>query len=194
MTAYAKPLALARLVLTRLHLKPTGKAEETHKTLPFFLDANRLFEGWVGFCLSDVCDSVWSQDWKDFGPEPYRKKEYKFRPDFIVKAKEQQGHIVVDSKYKPAGPELSDIYQVLGYARLLAEPEPSLINANGIQGGHGLSEACFAVPGDDNDDRISEGMPQLLKRFRENWQRRQGRCWGDGFRLTLVKVPLPIPM
>lgn len=191
MTAYAKPLALARLVLTRLHLKPTGEAQETYKTLPFFLDANRLFEGWVGVCLSDVCDSVWSQDWKSFGPKPYREKQYKFRPDFIVKAnKEQQGHIVVDSKYKPDGPELLDLYQVLGYARLLAEPEPSLIAASGIPGGHGLSEACFAVPGEP----ISKGMPQLLERFKENWRDREGRCWGDGFRLTLVKVPLPRPM
>ena len=52
MAAYATPLALARLVLTRLHLRPTGDTAETRRTLPFFLDANRLFEGWVGVCLN----------------------------------------------------------------------------------------------------------------------------------------------
>lgn len=64
MAAYAQPLALARLVLTRLHLMPDGQAEESDQTLPFFLDANRLFEGWVGVCLNRVRTSVRGQEWR----------------------------------------------------------------------------------------------------------------------------------
>ena len=181
MATYEQPLAMARLVLTRLHLRPNGQAEESERTLPFFLDANRLFEGWVGVCLNKVCNSVQSQEWKTLNIYGH---SYNFRPDFIIKYNEQQ--IVVDSKYKPDGPELQDLYQVIGYARLLANPEP--IGGDCNQRIEGLREACLAIPGQPAND-----ANQALEQFAEAWPERfnKGRCWPDGFQLTLVEVPLP---
>jgi 5-methylcytosine-specific restriction enzyme subunit McrC len=194
MAAYATPLALARLVLTRLHLRPTGDTAETRRTLPFFLDANRLFEGWVGVCLSqpNVCESVEGQS---------RNREfhldglpYYFRPDFVVKVIDPpplDRRVVVDAKYKPRGPERADLYQVIGYARLLAHPAP--LGATCANGEHGFSEACLAIP-ENHDQQGQHGIEASLQQFAINWLARQehGRCWGDGFRLTVVRVPLPI--
>jgi len=186
MAAYATPLALARLVLTRLHLRPKGDAAETGRTLPFFLDANRLFEGWVGVCLSrlHVCKSVEGQS---------RNREfrldgdlYSFRPDFVVEVEEEEKprrKLVVDAKYKQEGPERSDLYQVIGYARLLAQPAAQ--GDDCATGEPGLTEACLAIP--VIQDR--SGIDAI-----NNWRSREelGRCWGDGFRLTVFPVPVPI--
>jgi 5-methylcytosine-specific restriction enzyme subunit McrC len=179
MAAYASPLALARLVLTRLHLRASGKSAESGRTLPFFLDANRLFEGWVGVCLSRLPGNPSVRGQMTFtlpGP-PFRNKDYEFRPDFVVDER-----IVVDSKYKitPEGNprvDQSDLYQVVGYARFCAKPP----------GEPGLQEACIAVPGDP--------MPhwqEMLDAFAASWNHRYqtGHQWHDGFRLTMIRVPV----
>lgn len=181
MAAYAQPLALARLVLTRLHLMPDGQAEESDQTLPFFLDANRLFEGWVGVCLNRVRTSVRGQEWKRLD---LLGSSYKFRPDFLLNENGQQ--IIVDSKYKPDGPELQDLYQVIGYARLLATPAP--IGADCNQGMTGLREACLAIPG-----QLEANVESALEQFVNAWAARynHSHCWADEFRLSMVNVPLP---
>lgn len=182
MATYAQPLAMARLVLTRLHLRPDGQSKESCQTLPFFLDANRLFEGWVGVCLNHICGSVQGQVERGLN---IWNCNYKFRPDFLVEEKRQQ--IVVDSKYKPAGPAVQDLYQVIGYARLLAEP--ASIGRDCNQGEPGLLEACLAIPSKD----LMDGVDKALEKFKTDWPRRSnhGRCWTDRFRLTMVAVPLP---
>lgn len=182
MATYAQPLAMARLVLTRLHMRPDGQSNESGQTFPFFLDANRLFEGWVGVCLNHICDSVQGQVERALN---IWNCNYKFRPDFLVEEKGQQ--IVVDSKYKPRGPVLQDLYQVIGYARLLAKPAPLGTDCN--QGQLGLREACLAIP----DEELKEDVKTALCRFEDDWRNRfnHGRCWADGFRLTIVEVPLP---
>jgi 5-methylcytosine-specific restriction endonuclease McrBC regulatory subunit McrC len=193
MAAYATPLALARLVLTRLHLRPTDNAVETGRTLPFFLDANRLFEGWVGVCLNqpDVCVSVQGQSQnRKFQLEG---NSYYFRPDFVVKvkeAKQPQRKLVVDAKYKLEKLESSDLYQVIGYTRLLAQPAAQ--GGDCKTGECVLTEACLAIP--ENQNQNQHGVDASFAQFVKNWQSREmhGRCWGDGFRLTVVRVPLPI--
>jgi hypothetical protein len=186
MAAYATPLALARLVLTRLHLRPEGEAADTERTLPFFLDANRLFEGWVGVCLHK-CPAIHSVQGQADDIKFTLDKEYRFRPDFVIREHYQDRRVVVDAKYKPNGPERTDLYQVIGYARLLAYPAAQ--GADCETGGAGLTEACLAIPGFPD----GQGVDPYI-RFAENWGARQanGRCWGDGFRLTVVRVPLPM--
>ncbi len=181
MAAYASPLTLARLVLTRLHLRASGKSAESGRTLPFFLDANRLFEGWVGVCLSRLLGNPAVRGQMTFtlpGP-PFRSEAYHFRPDFVV-----DEQIVVDSKYKitPEGNprvDQSDLYQVVGYARFCAKPP----------GEPGLQEACIAVPGDP----MLHGQG-LLDAFAACWNHRYqtGHQWYDGFRLTMIRVPVPL--
>ncbi len=188
MAAYLTPLALARLVLTRLHLRPTGDTAETRRTLPFFLDANRLFEGWVGVCLNHVCVSVEGQSRnRQFDLDG---RSYDFRPDFVVSDGNPLPHkrIVVDAKYKPNRLEITDLYQVIGYARLLTRS--TQCHPGGLDGDLGLNEACLAIPVNPE----TPGIDANLNQFRDNWHTREdhGRCWRDGFRLTVVRVPLPI--
>nr|WP_295394581.1 hypothetical protein [uncultured Thiodictyon sp.] len=177
-------------------LRTTGKAAETERTLPFFLDANRLFEGWVGVCLNKLNQpGVWVSVQ---GQSQNRNREFQlegqshyFRPDFVVKVEEAdkpQQKLVVDAKYKPKGPNTSDLYQVIGYARLLAQPAAQ--GGDCATGESGLTEACLAIPVNPN----LPGIDANLDQFATNWGSREehGRCWVDGFRLTVVRVPLPM--
>ena len=181
MASYAKPLAFARLVLTRLHLTPTGAADEDGelRTLPFFLDANRLFEGWVGVCLAHAgCDP------KAQGTRHQRVcgTSVEFRPDFVL----PNLHAVVDAKYKrrDQGQILgSDLYQVIGYARLLEPP--------GRQGGQDhYTDAWLAFPDIDRRDGPLT-LNEAKQQFRANWDGREGIRWPDGFKLGCVTVSLP---
>jgi hypothetical protein len=54
----------------------------------------------------------------------------------------------------------------------------------------GLTAACLAIPGDQNQPGIDVNLAQ----FAGNWQAReqQSCCWGDGLRLTVLRFPLPI--
>lgn len=106
MRHYAEPLALARLVLTRLHLDPTGGAAEDRHTLPFFLDGNRLFEAWVGVCLGHAgCQPEAQREGILALPDGYR---WPFRPDFLVSIENPGGRAIVDAKYKPGKLDNSD--------------------------------------------------------------------------------------
>ncbi|WP_295441592.1 hypothetical protein [uncultured Thiodictyon sp.] len=107
MRHYAEPLALAELVLTRLHLDPSGCATKGQHTLPFFLDGNRLFEAWVGVCLGYADCQPEAQRERCFSlPNEYR---WKLRPDFLVSLEDKVGRAIVDAKYKPGKPGNGDL-------------------------------------------------------------------------------------
>lgn len=178
MAAYARPLALARLVLTRLHINANGAAEARAQTLPFFLDANRLFEGWVGVCLEAAGAT----------PQAQRQRSLRLctgyeavhiRPDFICA--ENQHTIVVDAKYKLGLQRLErcDFYQVLSYARLIPK----------------VGECWLAIPEQPAEDH--QTTQQALERFRARWEDRDGQAlcnyrWKeDGLRLGIIEVPWP---
>lgn len=193
MSAYAQPLTFARLVLTRLSLSPRGAAQEdsTHRTLPFYLDANRLFEGWVGVCLHHAGYTPDPQEEKTFPNMGPGNGPWRFRPDFVL---HQNCRVVVDAKYKPGGIKVSDLYQAIGYARLLAIPGES--QQGECSGGEdGYPEAWLAVP----DLLLVQDSAVARSRFEQIWQQRNygqdqaanAVCWRDGLRLGVVKVPLP---
>ena len=186
MQTYARPLALARLVLTRLHLDIQGQASESARTLPFYLDANRLFEAWVGVCLAAHGLKVKAQCTQ--GLKLPDARQFKFRPDFVVRdpVEEARGQLVVDAKYKPEGPKQSDLFQILGYVRVLAQ---HATDANCTNGEPGLSEACLALPASTPQGGTRESLAKFGLAWKEREQ--QALCWRDGFRLSLVRVPLP---
>jgi 5-methylcytosine-specific restriction enzyme subunit McrC len=189
MCHYAEPLALARLVLTRLHLDPSGGAVKDQRTVPFFLDANRLFEAWVGVCLGHAgCQPEAQRKGRLALPDGYR---WTFRPDFLVTPPGSTDRGIVDAKYKPGDLENSDLFQIIGYTRLVA---PSGTVAGGVCQGGGLpaAEAWFAVP-------VREPLPvglsvaSALGDFADAWEHRAdtAACWPDGFKVGVVSVPLP---
>ncbi|WP_295429034.1 hypothetical protein [uncultured Thiodictyon sp.] len=181
MAAYATPLAYARLVLTRLHIAASGQAaEEGHRTLPFFLDANRLFEGWVGVCLAAAnCHPISQKT----SPRTICGKRVEFTPDFVL----TDPHAVVDAKYKRLDPRrnqgripVTDLYQIIGYTRLLEIP-----------GQQGYTQAWLAVPHiDPAIQHLDLGSAKTA--FGNNWANRIGTTWPDGYILGCVLVPLPI--
>ncbi len=177
MSAYARPLDLARLVLTRLHINANGAAEARNQTLPFFLDANRLFEGWVGVCLEAAGALPQAQLQR-----PLRLcagyGAVQIRPDFLCT--ENQHAIVVDAKYKLGLQRLErcDFYQVLSYARLIEN----------------VGECWLAIPEQPTTDH--QTTQQALESFQARWEDRDQHAicdhrWQDGFRLGIIEVPWP---
>ncbi len=98
---------------------------------------------------------------------------------------------IVDAKYRPGRLENSDLFQIIGYARLVA---PSGTLAGGACQGSGqpAAEAWLVVP-------IPEAPPgglsvtSALDEFTVAWKRRPNTaaCWPDGFKVGVVRVPLP---
>lgn len=191
MRHYAEPLALARLVLTRLHLDPTGGAAEDRHTLPFFLDGNRLFEAWVGVCLGRAGYPPEAQEDREFSL-PGVKKCWKFRPDFLVSLAGPGNRAIVDAKYKPDDNlGNSDLFQIIGYARLVAPP--GMVAGRTCQGGgQPAAEAWLAVPAPEAPTG-GLSVTCALKGFETAWNRRAdtAACWPDHFLIGVVRVPLP---
>ena len=190
MRHYAEPLALAKLVLTRLHLDPSGAATENQHTLPFFLDANRLFEAWIGVCLGKAGCQIFAQ--REGGLNLSDRYRWKFKPDFLVSLNDPAGRAIVDAKYKKLASERldnSDLFQVIGYSRLVA-PRGTL--AGGICQGGGLpaAEAWLAVP---KQPLAALSVADALGNFADAWRLRaeSAACWPDGFKVGVVEVPLP---
>jgi hypothetical protein len=195
MRHYAEPLALARLVLTRLHLDPLGGAEENPQTVPFFLDANRLFEAWVGVCLAHAgCQPDAQQKCVLLLPNV---RDWRFRPDFVVSLGGGARRAIVDAKYKLRLDYLGnpDLFQVIGYTRLAApNGEPTDDGCQG--GGQPAVEAWLAVPELGLPPELPPeelSVEDALEKFTTAWKDRTGMaaCWPDGFKFGVVKVALP---
>jgi 5-methylcytosine-specific restriction endonuclease McrBC regulatory subunit McrC len=96
MQRYRKIHALARMIIRRLRSDAEGTVQEIKgQTVPFWLDMNALFEGYVGVLLQRAGRKDFSaQTKKDFGDG--KGLTLKTRPDYIT----DDGSIVVDAKYK----------------------------------------------------------------------------------------------
>lgn len=178
MRAYAEPLALARLILKRIHVDASGVVlPQNHDTFPFFIDMNRLFEGWVGVCFSEIGRKTNAQNEVLLPGFP---QKFRFRPDFVI----DQQH-VVDAKYKiiaSVGVDNSDVYQVISYARLL------VLNKNGKSDVSGLQEAWLAVPDCSSKGNVNDAFLAFKNRWPTNsytWE------WPD---LIFGRVDIPLPI
>jgi hypothetical protein len=175
MRAYSEPLNLARLILQRIHVDARGRLEEDHKVFPFFIDMNRLFEGWVGVCLNEASNQMDAQPEKDL---PLNGGRFRFRPDFVVDG------CVVDAKYKLIDRDdvdNGDVYQVISYARL------SSLGADGKSDDPGLGEAWLALP----ETPPKHDVSGALIAFKDSWPSRSHTWEWPDFRFGLVRVPLP---
>lgn len=182
MAAYARPLALARMILARLHLTPNGRVnDDPGRTFPFFLNANRLFEAWVGVCLHAAGCPVRAQVARRLNVCEGGAVE--FRPDFVLGP---DPWAVVDAKYKILGADRlisADLFQAIGYTRLLT---PHLADQEHV---HAFREAWLAIPDSQGEDPLS--VEQAKQLFCARWINRDGIRWPDEYRLGCVKVPLP---
>jgi hypothetical protein len=154
---YARPLALARAVLTRTGFDPNQHFDQERITrnvrlVPFRLATAELFERYVEVCLRGVGLCVWAgYNDQNLG------KPFKVRPDFL--ARKDNNVLIVDAKYKdlskqqPGGaddenPLRRDIYQTLGYSRhkkvldkLAGKPSGIILCYPAIGGNDSLKEA-----------------------------------------------------
>ncbi len=126
MHAYARPLALARMILSRLRVNHDGSVINTGKATPFYLDMNQLFEAWTGVWL--VKAGLIPQSQTERTLEKIAHQSITFRPDYILTNRDNDEGIVLDAKYKPVFTEdtgkkheiiNTDVYQVLAYSHLL---------------------------------------------------------------------------
>ena len=96
MQRYRKIHALARMIIRRLRADAEGTVQEIKgQTVPFWLDMNALFEGYVGVLLqrAGLADFK-DQETRSFGDD--ESLRLTLRPDYIT----DDGSIVVDAKYK----------------------------------------------------------------------------------------------
>lgn len=138
---------LAKMIIRRLRVDAEGRIEEGGKTVPFWIDMNKLFEDYVGVLLQRAGRHDFkAQKSKSFGGKS-SGLELKVRPDYIT----DEGDIVVDAKYKSilekdgqapeikpgesanltenrfgfkAEPSNADIYQIIAYSTLFAGTAP----------------------------------------------------------------------
>ena len=160
MRAYARPLSLARMILSRLHVDADGRLADAapQETIPFFLEMNALFEAWVGVWLGETGIPFKAQDER-------RLDGLKIIPDFV--ARERQ--IVVDAKYKAIALEEQaresldnvDVYQALAYARLLAKADDDQEST--------YRATWLAFPGELIDDPMKD-VPDKWEGRRAKWQ------------------------
>ena len=142
MQRYRTIHALARMIIRRLRSDAEGAIEEIKgQTVPFWLNMNALFEGYVGVLLQRAGRADFSaQKSRSFGNA--QSLLLQTRPDYIT----DDGSIVVDAKYKglfedvgadeeaKAGekvqlaawpglryqPSNQDLYQIIAYSTLFA--------------------------------------------------------------------------
>ncbi len=175
MRPYAHPLALARMILQRLRTDSNGITQEEAKTIPFFLDMNQLFEAWVGIWLAKTGIK--------FEAQTEFRNPIIFRPDFIARAEQ----IVVDAKYKDiakdnrTSPSSADVYQALGYARLLAFAENRQESS--------YKETWLAYPGTPREEPLRD-VAACWERRGEN-EAESLVTWPDGFRFGVLKIDFP---
>ncbi len=176
MRAYAEPLALARLILKRIHVDTSGGVALSHEVFPFFIDMNRLFEGWVGVCFSEAGAVTHAQVERSL---PLPDRRFCFRPDFVI-----DHQCVVDAKYKlidRVDIDNGDVYQVIAYARLLS------LNGYGKSDESGLREAWLAVP----DNSPTGNVNNAFGGFKGLWSKRSGTWEWPDCHFGVVRVPLP---
>lgn len=123
---YARPLALARAVLTRTGFDPNQPVPQAAaRLIPFRLATAELFERYVELCLRRLAGwNIWA------GYHDRNLVEngmyFKVRPDFLAWNGDRR--VIVDAKYKdlstqrPVGadednPLRWDVYQMLAYSR-----------------------------------------------------------------------------
>jgi len=126
MHAYARPLALARMILSRLRVNHDGRVINIGKATPFYLDMNQLFEAWTGVWLVKAGINPQAQTERTL---KIADQSITFRPDYIFTNRDNDEGIVLDAKYKPViyrghRPKKheiinADVYQVLAYSHLL---------------------------------------------------------------------------
>lgn len=145
MSGYRSMHALARMIMRRLHVEPSGEVKEQPGTVPFCIDMNKLFEAYVGVRLrKDIPETT-------FLCQHERRCEtgsssFTIRPDFIS----ADGCIVLDAKYKQYSRNgqyawnNEDIYQVISYSMILANDAPSTRRAFLVYPHASEGEAAFA--------------------------------------------------
>lgn len=192
---YARPLALARAVLTRTGFDPNQHVPPAAARLvPFRLATAELFERYVELCLRRLAGwNIWAgyhdQNLVEEG------QSFMVRPDFL--AWQGNHRVIVDAKYKnlstqrPGGadddnPLRWDVYQTLAYSRHRAvkgtfPPEPP----------NGPSAVVLCYPARGARDALAEASAVLQAALtRENPA--VYRCICD-FDVPVVLVGLPVP-
>ena len=192
---YARPLALARAVLTRTGFDPNQPVPQAAARLvPFRLATPELFERYVELCLRRIAGwKIWAgyhdQNLVEKG------KSFMVRPDFL--AWQGDRRVIVDAKYKnlstqrPGGadddnPLRWDVYQTLAYSRHRAvkrtfSPEPP----------NEPSAIVLCYPARASTDALSEAGSALQAALTgENPIVRPHIC---DFDLPVVLVGLPVP-
>jgi hypothetical protein len=188
---YARPLALARAVLTHTGFDPNQPVPQAvARLVPFRLATPELFERYVEVCLRKLTGwEVWAgyQD-KNLG------EYFKIRPDFLVWQGDHRA--IVDAKYKdfskqgPRGADEDnslrwDVYQTLAYSRHRAVLE-KFANSPGAK-----PAIVLCYPERESTDALSEASSALQAALTgENHAVHRRIC---DFDLPLVLVGLPVP-
>ncbi len=136
---YARPLSLARAILTRTGFDPSQPTPDENQNqavrlVPFRLATAELFERYVEVCLRNIQGL---KVWAGYTNENLGER-FKVRPDFLVS--ENAHRVVVDAKYKDINKQApgnaddenslrADIYQILAHALhtgVIQRLEPSI--------------------------------------------------------------------
>ncbi len=101
MRRYRHPHALARMIIARLHLDPSGEIKEKG-TVPFYLNMNQLFERYVGVKLRTCFKSIESQQQLQTPEGENQFPRIGFRPDYVCRTPNEENEEVwiIDAKYK----------------------------------------------------------------------------------------------
>lgn len=147
MARYREPHRLAKMIIRRFRVDAEGVFEpEPNKTVPFWLDMNKLFERYVGVKLTEMGLKLEYQGKKSLECETGatgtgKKPKIEFVPDYVSTDRQ----VIIDAKYKRVmeetsnketgknGPDVfsrddvlinnSDIFQIIAYANLLPQSE-----------------------------------------------------------------------
>ncbi len=180
---YARPLALARAVLTRTGFDPNQPiAPARARLVPFRLATAELFERYVEVCLRRL------PDWKVWAGyhDSNLGSDFPVRPDFLVGHNNGQ-RVIVDAKYKDFGRQASsganednslrrDVYQTVAYSRHRA-----------VQAQFGAPSAvvlCYPAQQAQADNALQAALAGENPRIH--------RHIGDfDLRVTLMELPVP---
>ena len=97
MKRYRHPHALARMIIARLHIDPSGEVKEKG-TVPFYLDMNQLFERYVRVKLHKYFKSIEPQQQLQTPEGENQFPKIGFRPDYVCRTDNEIW--IIDAKYK----------------------------------------------------------------------------------------------